>query len=561
MIVAILIGRAAAAPHVVTANREAERLWDEAVIAKTPRAWRDAAAAFYEVAARKTAGHDERVAAARAAWAAIENALALSPPPPPDPPQVDPLWHDTDLDADDRQVTNVAEAFVQLDPDSPAAPGAAFLVGRTFRRHDQLDEAEMWFTDLIRAHPEDPHAEVATNLVLDAQIRQERYDEMAMLVDELLASKELLRKRADLRDRLTKIAAQLARKKAEQLEKIAHESKDLTAYDRCGEAYLAMALPKVEYGDELLYNAMVCFEEGKSFERARTAAKRLLNEYKRSKLVPKTIVRLGKFEGDMASYENAAAFLEHYAVIAAHEKDVPDALSDAILYRIVLGQLDRAQADLDKLAAQPRHSYGSTYAHDSRLALAEARLAAGQRAAAVVLAFGIRPRRGMFLRVGELFAVLACPVALVDERCPRPRDPDLVHRALRSLQQVAPDEDSDKRGRRLMIDLQFESAPTADLADRYRSLADDDSITETRIAAHARLAQIAKLDHRDDDAAKELSACITLARDLLTGASWMKSCERDLAALGRPPVVSPLPEHVGTPQTSFTPASEAPARR
>ena len=442
---------------------------------------------------------------------------------------------------------------------APDPVGADFTRATALRRDDHLDEANAIFLEIVRLHPEHETAEFAANLALDTLVRQGRDDELGALVDEMLANKKLVLRRVDLRDQLLKIHAQHARKQAEELERSAHESGDLAAYDRCGEAYLALAVPKDSYGDESLYNAIVCFQEGKSFERARAAARRLLSEYKKSRVVPRVIARLGKYEGDMANFETAAGFLEHYAAIAPAEKDVPDALSDAFLYRVSLGQLDRADADL-RLAEIPRGRFSHPNFAWASIMMIEARLAAGQRSAAIARALALTGDRSTTLARGKLFAELACPVPLVAELCPMARDPKLVRRAQAELRPLTDGDDPTDLGRRIALDLELDAnrPDRGALAERYRELTGPDDPPETRIVAHARLALLAKRDHRIDEEANELSLCITEARDQMVGATWLQHCERERATLPRPPVVAPLLEQIGEPAIpGFEPAVEA----
>ena len=90
---------------------------------------------------------------------------------------------------------------------------------------------------------------------------------MLALVDKLDDDKKFLEGKDDLKATLDKIKAQSMRKKAEKLETDAKEIEGLRAStSRAVRRYLDIynRNPEATDNDEVLYNAGVCFEEGKS---------------------------------------------------------------------------------------------------------------------------------------------------------------------------------------------------------------------------------------------------------------------------------------------------------
>src|SRR6185312_5892061 len=153
--------------------------------------------------------------------------------------------------------------------------------------------------------------------------------------------------------------------------------------------------------------------------------------------------------------------------------------------------------------------------------LARAELDAGQRDAALRHVLAIRPRDAAPVAFGLLLAELACPVALVDELCPRPRDAALVVRATSALGRATDDDDRDDTGRRVLVDLARETGSARTLADRtlrYRELTGDRS--ETRVIAHERLGRLAALVQHTGEAAAEFELCITEARVEMFALPW-----------------------------------------
>ncbi len=138
--------------------------------------------------------------------------------------------------------------------------------------------------------------------------------------------------RADDRD---PVAMQL---EAEALEKDAKATRDFAKYVECGKAYLALAdrMAGARATDEMLYNAGVCFEEGKAIGLALQMFARIMKDYSRSRIAPKAMARSAMLHMDTASYERAAELFEKYAKMYAGEKDAFHAASDAaFLYRAI----------------------------------------------------------------------------------------------------------------------------------------------------------------------------------------------------------------------------------
>jgi hypothetical protein len=91
------------------------------------------------------------------------------------------------------------------------------------------------------------------------------------------------------------------------MEKIAKESNDYGKYVACGQAYLDIynRNPEATENDEVLYNAGVCFSEGKSIGAEIQAYNLLEKYYPNSKLTAKAVALLGKAYGDIAYYDRA----------------------------------------------------------------------------------------------------------------------------------------------------------------------------------------------------------------------------------------------------------------
>jgi tetratricopeptide (TPR) repeat protein len=222
-----------------------------------------------------------------------------------------------------------------------------FLKANIYRRYNQWDQALPLFQEILDKHREHETAEYAANLLLDSYNRLQRYDDMLALADKLTKDPKFLEGKEDLSATLKKLKAQSMRKKAEKMETDAKASKDFAQYVQCGQAYLDIynSNPESADNDEVLYNAGVCFEEGRSIGVAIQMFNLLKKYYPNSKITARATARLGKAYGDIAFYDRASEELENYAKKYAGEKDAHDAMSDAVFYRKGIGDDAKAIED------------------------------------------------------------------------------------------------------------------------------------------------------------------------------------------------------------------------
>ena len=170
---------------------------------------------------------------------------------------------------------------------------------------------------------------------------------MLVLVDKLDGDAKFLEGKDDLKATLAKIKSQSLRKRAERTEQIAKDSHDFAKYVACGQAYMDIynRNPEASENDEVLYNAGVCFGEGKSIGAEISAYNTLEKYYPKSKLTARAVALLGKAYGDVAYYDRASDKLEQYAKAYAGEKDAYDAMSNAVFFRKGIGDDTKAIDD------------------------------------------------------------------------------------------------------------------------------------------------------------------------------------------------------------------------
>lgn len=338
----------------------AELIWSRAENEKNARLqtemWENAAVAFTDVV---KLGKVEPKLMKEAAYAAVlgwKNALNVDPRVKAQADKVDDIDKDYDkipppkpIPEREQKMLAAFDIYINYikDPKDDELVGMKFLKANLYRRYNHYDEAIPLFMDILDHHREHETAEYSANLLLDTFNRMKRYDEMLALVEKLDGDPKFLEGKDDLKITLGKIKAQSMRKKAESLEAQAKESKDFGKYVQCGQAYLDIYNrdPEAKENDEVLYNAGVCYEEGKSIGAAIQAFNLLQKYYPNSKLTAKAIARIGKAYGDIAFYDKSSEKLEEYAKKYAGEKDAYDAMSDAVFYRKGIGDDAKAIED------------------------------------------------------------------------------------------------------------------------------------------------------------------------------------------------------------------------
>lgn len=329
----------------------AELLWSRAENEKNPRLqtelWENAAVAFTDVV--KTGKLDAKMTK-ESAYAAVlgwKNALNVDPRVKQQAEIDEGAYKNKDLNKPqpiperEQKMLAAFDVYIKYikDPKDDELVGMKFLKANMYRRYNHWDQALPLFHEILDKHSEHETAEFAANLLLDSYNRLQRYDDMLALADKLTANTKFLAGKEDLAATLKKIKVQSMRKRAEKMEADAKATKDFGQYVACGQAYLDIynSNPEAPDNDEILYNAGVCFEEGRSIGVAIQMYNLLKKYYPNSKITARATARLGKAYGDIAFYDRAAEELEAYAKKYAGEKDAHDAMSDAVFYRKGIG--------------------------------------------------------------------------------------------------------------------------------------------------------------------------------------------------------------------------------
>jgi len=338
-----------------------ELLWARADSEPNARAktqlWENAAVSFTNVV--KTGKVDGKLLK-ESAYAAVlgwKNALAVDPRPKGSAGTVD-MGQESEkipepkpIPEREAKMLDAFDIYIKYikDPKDDELVSMKFLKARMYRSYNHLDEAIPIFEDIIKNSPQDETALYSANMVLDALIITHRYEEMSKWANYFSTTPKFFtakddQDRSDLQDRVADIRAKSQRKIAEALEKDAKASGDFQKYVACGNMYLEIfnSNPEAPKSDEVLYNAGVCFEDGRALSTAIEAFTELRTRFPKSPQAAKALARLGGVYGRVAYYDRAAAMFEEYAQKYAAEKDAYGLMNDAVFYRKGIGDDDKA---------------------------------------------------------------------------------------------------------------------------------------------------------------------------------------------------------------------------
>jgi len=357
----------------------AELLWQRADGEKNQRRatdmWERAAIAFTAVVKSGRLDKKRMKTSAKAAVLAWKNALAVDPrtktKSKPDMDKYKKVPKKKDISPRQMKMIAAFDIYINYvtDKKDKELVMMKFLKARIYWRHNHFDRAIPLLEDIVGNHIGHESAGYAVNVLLDTLNRAQKYDKMLYWVDFLLKpkNKEFLKDRAELAESLGILKTQSLRKSAEKKEKGGR-------YIECGDAYAQIfnRNPKANKAHELLYNAGVCYEKGKSIGAAIKAFSFLQNRFPKTLLAKRAIVKLGYNFGKVAWYEKAAEKYEEYAKRFASQKadkksglkSAYDALSTAVFFRKGIGH--------DKEAVRNTKDFVRSYKRTRKKAAAEA---------------------------------------------------------------------------------------------------------------------------------------------------------------------------------------------
>ena len=537
-------------PALATAEVAWQAAADERDPARAVTAWQAAAAAFGAAADDERQPAEVRREAAYAALLAWKNALAVDPRVKAAPLGLDGApardAGPRPLSETDAGLVAAITRFLALDPAAPDAPGARFLRANAYRRHGHTDLALADLTVLVTAHRDLEVGAYAVNLLLDELVMAGREDELVTWTDTLAADAAFVKAHPGLGERLRDLQVVALSRKAEAAERAVREGGDAS---RCAALYDQVAALGGERADDARYNAAVCHEWSGDADDALARYLALADSRPVSRHAWRALGRAAALTRQLGRFAEAAPLLERHARMAPADGSSADALVEAVVLRIALGDL--ATAADDARAFVKTHGVRRRPAAAELLGfLAAAQLAAGERTAAAATTRDVLRLAPVDPGVTPLVWDAACPVEPTAGLCLRRgrvvRDRVLASaaRARIAAGTTAPRElliEADAALEALLAvprprrDAGWQAALAA-LRDRYdRVLAASADDVDVAIVALARAGDLAHRLLLDEEARARHADCARLAAASHPGR--LALCEDGLRALGAAPPV------------------------
>jgi tetratricopeptide (TPR) repeat protein len=248
--------------------------------------------------------------------------------------------------------------------------------GRTYFEAQHWEEAALAFRDVALNHADKDVGIYASQLYLESlnvlgssldPPRPSCYDDMAQDVPKFI---DLYCKGGKEKDNaeqcgiLIRIQRDIERLRAENLVKAADKASGpeaLKQYEQAATAYMDMwkkygesaceaKQPACERSEEVLYNAAKSFQAARLIAKAIAARKILLDpryNLNNTQLAKQAVYEIGGNYQAIAVYDEAANWYEKFARENPKMEKAPDALQDAVVLRLGLGQEDQAIKDAD----------------------------------------------------------------------------------------------------------------------------------------------------------------------------------------------------------------------
>jgi tetratricopeptide (TPR) repeat protein len=299
-----------------------------------------------------------------------------------------------EMKADQLAMVKAFDRYVcTIKPAANDADGQAQLVevkyarARTYFEAQHWDEAALAFRDIAVNHADRDVGIYASQLYLEsANVLYKHFgktsceDEMAAdvpkLTDLYCSPDKAPPKNADACRTLEYVQVDLLRLKAERLVAKGENEGGGQAYFElfrryCQDPVAAGKPPEAERCDEIAYNAAKAFQAARLLAKSITVRRALLAFDERTKmnsnLAKKAIYEIGGNYQAIAVYDLAADWYEKYARTNPRSENADQALADAVLLRLGLGQEQEAITDARDFAksygaAKPTQSAGIAFA-------------------------------------------------------------------------------------------------------------------------------------------------------------------------------------------------------
>jgi TolA-binding protein len=248
------------------------------------------------------------------------------------------------------------------DTKDPELPKILYHRVKLMMEHNRFAEAKPLATELVTKFDGTIYAAWAAEMLVDAmtlawadaensnEVRRQRGAELEVIAAKLKKGKSWEHPEADrIRAQVPTLLAAIAQGRAESYRRDGEDG-DPKGYVKCAEEYVAIwnAHEDHERADILLFNAARCYEAAYLVGMAVKMRNEIVTRYPKSRVYQQTLRELGQNYQAIAFYGEAAEKYEHYAAQFPKDMHAPEALQNAYLFRLGLGEDSKAASDLDK---------------------------------------------------------------------------------------------------------------------------------------------------------------------------------------------------------------------
>jgi tetratricopeptide (TPR) repeat protein len=325
--------------------------------------WHEAGRMFEAVADQSAEGADKEDA--------LYNALAAFARAVPqkrksDGPVTEGAWRLTDSR---RAMALLGARYVESWPKSPRVAQVKFNVARAAYDAGDWKRAAELFAAFVNEHPTARDVPAAADLALDALHIAGDYEGLEATGNAIAKNPAVA---ATVRQEMADV---VAKSRNERLSTVALQSSAASGDAASGLVTFAESKSGTELGEQALYAAFSLYREKKDLSNAHSVATRFLQSYGTSPKAADVLATLARAGMELADFDAAAVQYEALHERFPHESSSLQAARTAATLEMLLGDVGRARALLERVPATQR---------DSALwrQLAEAELAAGDAARA-----------------------------------------------------------------------------------------------------------------------------------------------------------------------------------
>jgi len=237
----------------------------------------------------------------------------------------------------ERQYVLACDNYIKVVKSPKEKPKVAYGAARLFYEKGQYQEAIKRFQDIIKKYRGTKFASLAGNLILDTYNRLKNYKEIEHWAEILLKNKDFTYNK---KEKLILFIRQSILKQGEEAIKAGK-------YVEAANHFIRLAGDRrfkkdLTVAPDALERAAIAYGLAKDEASANRILLRIVNEYPKSELAPKSLFTLGKVHSLRAKFKKAADYFAMLKKYPKNEKYTADGLYNAITLYAALGDTKNA---------------------------------------------------------------------------------------------------------------------------------------------------------------------------------------------------------------------------